>query len=517
MGSVEFQEPSMADNYRSYYEIFVGSYADSNGDGVGDLKGIEQKLDYIKELGFRGIWLTPIFQSPSYHKYNTSDYFAIDPSFGTMADLKSLVQACHKDNIKIILDLAINHSSRQNEMYQKAVASYAFLKNEASDSEKELIKDLSEQERKNYAGLYSFSPTNASQGSAVYRQVANHTFYVEATFDDDMPEFNFDSAFAQDYFKKIIDFYMNDSNAGVDGFRLDAVKYYYMNDQAKNYEALNKIESYVKANDSNGYVVAENWSDSQSIADYYQHTDIDSYFYFPGQGQNGFTVALLKYIAPKEDFVNGQNQMVTMSGENIPAPFLDNHDTNRMSKSNLNMAKFLYGSFATISGNTFTYYGDEVGIQQKQGVSNDKVDPSKRTHMPWGDGMECNDPASDVESTYLFGSVKDQLADKKSLVNYVKRANQIRLALPEIAEGTIVGNSDLEDPSNILTIDKKLGKKTVRIVYNISKDSSETYTDNEDYTRRYELTNDGKEVKSSGKTYTLPSMSILFLEKESEA
>lgn len=82
--SSQAREPDEDDNYRSYYQIFVGAFADSNGDGVGDLKGIEDKLNYISDMGFRGIWLSPIFQSPSYHKYNTEDYFKVDPSLGTM-------------------------------------------------------------------------------------------------------------------------------------------------------------------------------------------------------------------------------------------------------------------------------------------------------------------------------------------------------------------------------------------------------------------------------------------------
>lgn len=82
--SSQAREPDEDDNYRSYYQIFVGAFADSNGDGVGDLKGIEDKLDYISDLGFRGIWLSPIFKSPSYHKYNTEDYLKVDPSLGTM-------------------------------------------------------------------------------------------------------------------------------------------------------------------------------------------------------------------------------------------------------------------------------------------------------------------------------------------------------------------------------------------------------------------------------------------------
>ncbi|MBQ2041730.1 MAG: alpha-amylase, partial [Firmicutes bacterium] len=115
-----------SDNARVFYEIFVGSFSDSDGDGTGDLKGIIKRLDYLndgdafsgKSLGVEGIWLTPIFTSSSYHKYNVDNYYEIDPKFGTQKDLEDLIKACHKRGIKIILDLVINHTGRDNEWFK---------------------------------------------------------------------------------------------------------------------------------------------------------------------------------------------------------------------------------------------------------------------------------------------------------------------------------------------------------------------------------------------------------------
>lgn len=102
------------DNYRNYYEIFVYSFCDSNGDGIGDLKGVTSKLDYIKDMGFNGIWLMPIMPSTTYHKYDVTDYCAIDPQYGTMDDFDELVAECNKRGIKLILDLVMNHSSAKH-------------------------------------------------------------------------------------------------------------------------------------------------------------------------------------------------------------------------------------------------------------------------------------------------------------------------------------------------------------------------------------------------------------------
>ena len=115
------------DNYRTFYQIFVGSFSDSDGDGIGDLRGIINRFDYLndgnvnrgKDLGIQGIWLSPIFESPTYHKYDAIDYYKIDEKFGTMDDLKELIALCHERNVKLILDLVINHTSTKNEWFVK--------------------------------------------------------------------------------------------------------------------------------------------------------------------------------------------------------------------------------------------------------------------------------------------------------------------------------------------------------------------------------------------------------------
>lgn len=118
----------MDDNYRNYYEIFVGSFYDSDGDGMGDLKGVEEKLDYISDLGCNGIWLMPIMPSPTYHKYDTTDYEAVDEAYGTADDFKELASACHEKGIRLIIDVAMNHSSSQHPWFTQACEYLAGLK-----------------------------------------------------------------------------------------------------------------------------------------------------------------------------------------------------------------------------------------------------------------------------------------------------------------------------------------------------------------------------------------------------
>ena len=108
------------DNYRNWYEIFVYSYYDSNNDGIGDLNGVTAKLDYIKDLGFNGIWLMPIHPSPTYHKYDVKDYYAIDPVYGTVEDFDRLMTEAHARGIKVIVDLVLNHSSSDHPWFKAA-------------------------------------------------------------------------------------------------------------------------------------------------------------------------------------------------------------------------------------------------------------------------------------------------------------------------------------------------------------------------------------------------------------
>ncbi len=103
-----------------FYEIFVRSFNDSDGDGVGDFNGITQKLDYLQELGITAIWLMPIFPSPSYHGYDVTDYYDVNPQYGTMDDFKNLVAEAHKRDINIIIDLVINHTSDQHPWFKEA-------------------------------------------------------------------------------------------------------------------------------------------------------------------------------------------------------------------------------------------------------------------------------------------------------------------------------------------------------------------------------------------------------------
>ena len=201
------------DNYRTFYQIFVGSFSDGNSDGIGDLQGIINRMDYLNDgditagndLGIQGIWLSPIFSSPSYHKYDASDYYTIDWRFGTMEDLKELADLCEARNIKLILDLVINHTSTQHPWFQ-------------SFKEARIAGDTEDP----YYDFYSCATTEGRANGITYQKIANVDCWYECNFSGDMPELNFDNEAVRQAVLDVAKYYLD---LGIDGFRFDAVKY----------------------------------------------------------------------------------------------------------------------------------------------------------------------------------------------------------------------------------------------------------------------------------------------------
>ena len=195
------------------YEIFVRSFKDSDGDGIGDLNGLTQSLDYINDgnprttsdLGARCLWLMPIAQSPSYHGYDVSDYYKVEPDYGTNADFKRLMAAAHKRGIKVLVDLVLNHASSEHPYFKAALADPASP----------------------YRSWFRFSPTKpASKGpwgqDVWYKSPVRDEWYY-AVFWSGMPDLNYETPAVREEASKVARFWLREM--GVDGFRLDAVPY----------------------------------------------------------------------------------------------------------------------------------------------------------------------------------------------------------------------------------------------------------------------------------------------------
>ena len=448
------------DNYDNYYEIFVRSFRDSNGDGHGDLQGVIEKLDYVKDLGFTGIWLMPINTSSSYHKYNVDNYYEIDPKYGTMNDFEQLIAECHKRGIKLIIDMVLNHSGHYNPLFTSACTAHAkYLKGEKLTAEEEKMKDF-----------YTFYDKQSDIPSGV-KAYKRGDFYYEANFDSSMPEFNYDSPYVYEEVNNILKFYLD---KGVDGFRLDAVKYFYLDHTSKNVEVLSNINKMAKAINPKAYIVAECWDSEQTIAKYYE-SGIDSFFNFPASVTNAYGYILNGVNRDGEalnTYYNGMLKNIELANGYIPAPFIDNHDTVRYtSNTNHRKSKFQYALLSMLNGTTFTYYGDEVGI-----VGSKEVDQNVRQPRHWGEEDKKGDCSviSGItigkDKVYVYPTVSEQINDPDSFYNFYKKCNLIRNQNPEIARGTIelVAMERDAETDKLLFITKEYNGSKIGIIFNFS-------------------------------------------------
>ena len=446
------------DNYQTYYEIFVRSFRDSDGDGNGDLRGVTQKLDYIKDLGYTGIWLMPINTSSSYHKYNVDNYYEIDPSYGTIEDLQNLIKQAHKRGIKVIIDLVLNHSGSNNPLFKESVeAHYKYMNGYQLTSQEQKMKDF-----------YTFfdSEEDIPNGIKAYRAPKGN-FYYEGNFDSSMPELNYDNEYVYEEVKNIMKFYFD---MGLDGFRLDAVKYFYLNKHSKNVEVLRRINEMAKELNPNAYIVGECW-DSASVINQYYESGIDSFFNFPGSvtAANGF---ILNGINREGDnlkyYYEGMLSNITLAGSGIPAPFIDNHDTVRYTSSFAHEdSKFQYALLSMLNGTTFTYYGDEVGM-----IGSKEVDQNVRIPILWGEGTgDCSvigGVTTNPDTRYAYGTVSEQINDPDSFYNFYKKCNLIRNQNPEIARGQIELVAMERDTDKLLFISKEYNGSKIGIIFNFS-------------------------------------------------
>ena len=416
---------SVADNYRTYYQIFVGSFSDSNNDGIGDLRGIINRMDYLndgdinsgKSLGIQGIWLSPIFSSPSYHKYDVKDYYQVDWRFGLESDLKELIELCKARNVQLILDLVINHTSKEHPWFLE-------FKQARIDGDTE----------NPYYDYYSGATTEGRLNGVTYQKIAGCDYWYECNFSGDMPELNFDNPAVREEAVKIAKYYLD---LGVSGFRFDAVKYIYYGDTARSVEFWQWYMEQLRAIKSDIYCVGECWSGEAEILEYYSAMNCFNFAMAQAEGVAASAAkgqGISKYTNYIESF---QTRMREKNPEGMAMPFLSNHDMDRINgafilENNMKMAANLY---LLSPGSPMIYYGEEIGLRGSRGSAN--TDANRRLAMLWGDSDLIRDPvgANYPQKNQIQTTVADQIEDENSLYNYYCDLIAIRHKYPAIARG----------------------------------------------------------------------------------
>lgn len=423
------------------YEIFVRSFADSNGDGIGDLKGITQKLDYLKNLGVGVLWLTPIFASPSYHGYDTTDYYKIHPDFGTEADLVELVQQAHQRNIRIMLDYVVAHTSNHHPLFEDA---WVNLKSPYSDFY--VWKD------DQHIGYESFSGVSS------------------------MPRVNFASAKTQQYFIDVAKYWMTKTGngapkQGIDGLRAD----YALNPP---HDFWKNLRTQLKALNPNFELLAEAWTNPTNIAPYFDN-EFDAAFNFPlyediqaspdntGDGMlvgTGFTGQFAAdNLIPFVLYPSG-SQVVN---------FINNHDTNRvMSEVNGNIDRAKLGAMLllTLPGTPMLYYGEEIGMSGIKAPGPD-YDMTRREPMDWyanetGAGMaQWYKPATRFNKPNDGVSVEEQQGKANSLLELYRSLIAFRTQTDALRHGDFVPIT-MQGPDNIIAYARAGKSETIVVVLN---------------------------------------------------
>ena len=425
MASAEGKGLDMANNSRVFYEIFVGSFSDSDGDGIGDLRGIINRMDYLNDgdpgsgnsLGIEGIWLTPVFLSPSYHKYDVTDYYQIDPAFGTEEDLKELTELCHERDVKLILDLPLNHTGAENSWFRN------FKNAHLMHSPDNIWYDF-------YTWM---EPDAAIPAGRHFMRTQLPEMLVEANFSDSMPELNFDNERVR---QKLLDVAAYWLERGIDGFRFDAAKYPYYGEHEKNAEFWTWFTAELKKINPDIYTVAEVW-DGDGITSRY--LDAFNCFRFSTAQAEGLIAATAKGGDVNKLVQETQNYLDAIHEKNPEAmniPFIANHDTDRASgyltvaSGRMAVAANLY---ILTPGSPFIYYGEEIGLRGSRGGAN--TDANRRLAMLWGDGDTVRDPAGSTYDKQTPYSVKDLEGMAGSLLKHYRKLIAIRKANPEIARG----------------------------------------------------------------------------------
>ena len=418
---------SIDDNYRVFYHVFVGSFSDSNEDGLGDLRGLINRLDYINDgdvnsgtdLGAQGIWLSPIFSSPSYHKYDCRDYYKIDSRFGTEEDLKELAELCEARNVKLILDLVLNHSSKQHPWFQSFVA--AHQSGDTSDP---------------YYDFYTWVTADRKVSGRTYSSIVNSGgHFYECNFSGDMPELNLDNEAVRQACLDIAKYYLE---LGVDGFRFDAIKYAYFGDTESSAEFWKWYMDELRAIKPDIYAVGECWSSDNETLEYTEGLNCFNFQMAQSEGfiakaAKGGTISVYtKYVASYQD------KLLATNPDAMMVNFIANHDTDRaagfltVASGNMYMAANLY---ILCSGSPFIYYGEEIGMKGTRGSAN--TDANRRLAMLWGDGDTVKDPVGTTfeANKQVNGTVAEQLKDENSLLRYYGRLIAMRNKYPAIARG----------------------------------------------------------------------------------
>lgn len=396
-----------------FYEIFIRSFQDSNSDGTGDFNGLISRLDHLNDgnpattsdLGVTGLWLMPIHPSPSYHGYDVTDYYAVNPEYGTLEDFQHLLDEAHRRGMRVIIDLVLNHSSSEHPWFIAA-------------------QDAASPYRNWYIWAESDPGYTGPSGQVVWHPSGSGFYY--GLFEDGIPDLNYTNPQVSAEMLAMARFWLED--IGVDGFRLDAIRHLVEESASQQntratHAWLETFRPVYKSSNPQALTVGEVWDRSGIVAGYTQGNELDLAF--------EFSLAEAILISSR----TGENQAVREAMDEVTrlylpgqfATFLSNHDQNRVVSqlfASPEKARTASAMLLTLPGVPFIYYGEEIGMRGA------KPDEQLRTPMQWtaepNAGFTGGRPWQVVNPDYLQVNVSSQKGDPDSLLTLYRGLIHLR-------------------------------------------------------------------------------------------
>jgi alpha-amylase len=435
------------------YEVFVRSFFDSNGDGIGDLNGLTQKLDYINDgnpasrrsLGASCIWLMPVAESPSYHGYDATNYYRVEPDYGTNDDFKRMVAEAHRRGIRVLVDMVLNHASSEHPYFQQA------LRDTASP----------------YRSWFRWSPTPLGKGpwgGDAWRKSPVRDEYYYAVFWEGMPDLNYETPAVRQEANRVADFWLTEM--GVDGFRLDAVPYLVeegnqLAGSPGTHRLLREYAAHVRGVKPGAFTVGEVWDSVGAMLRYYPD-QLDSYF--PFEVSDSLLSAVKSGSA--RHLLTGYLRLQAALAPDRYSPFLRNHDQTRTLtelRGDTARARVAATLLLTLPGLPFVYYGEEIGM------SGDKPDERLRTPMQWSrgpnGGFTTGRPWEPLQPDTAATNVAAQDADAGSLLNLYRRLIHLRGSNAALAAGRLVPLTASDD--HVAAYLRRDGPRAVLVIANL--------------------------------------------------
>ena len=448
-----------------FYEIYMPSFKDGNGDGIGDFAGITSKLDYLKELGIDGLWLTPFYPSPKVDNgYDIADYYDIDPDYGTLSDFERLIKEAHQRNIRVIADLVLNHTSSAHPWFQESRSSKDHPKRDWY-----IWRD----QPNNWESFFG--------GPAWEWDEETNQYYYHA-FAKEQVDLNWANPEVKQAMFDVMKFWLE---KGVDGFRLDVINFLTVRDLFPDnpFDAAKQEQIHVYDKDQDG--VLEVISEIAAFVHQYPDKflvgevgseDLDVLKHYSGTGKLdvvfNFNIGSIEEFNPKKLYQELSATEKTYDLEQTPTLFFSSHDMPRFISrfgGGEDRAKQFAAFMLTAKGVPFIYFGDEIGMrdwvtddiekmQDVQGriaytlaleegksddeallIANDKSRDKSRTPMQWnGDiyaGFSETEPWITIPADYREVNVEKQLQDPNSMLSFYKQLLQLRREHPSLRTG----------------------------------------------------------------------------------